>query len=56
MPHILQVGIKTALGLYIGMADQMANLGLFAAHFTLFGHRILRNKPGNARQNIYNCG
>ena len=34
----LQVRIKAALGLDIGMAHKVAGLGLFAANFTLLRH------------------
>lgn len=42
MPNALQVGVKTTLGLDIGMADKIANLGLFAAENAFLAHTILR--------------
>lgn len=38
MPYFLQVWIKTALGFDIGMADQIANLWLFATKITFSAH------------------
>jgi hypothetical protein len=40
--HTLEVGVKTTLGLDIGMADEVANLGLFAAENAFLAHTILR--------------
>lgn len=45
MAHGLQVGVETALGLDVGMADQIADLSLLAADFTLFAHDVLLWMP-----------
>ena len=42
MTHTLQVGIEAALGLDVGMADKIADLGLFAAEIAFFAHDVLR--------------
>jgi hypothetical protein len=42
MAHALQVGVKTTLGLDVGMADKIADLRLFAAKIAFFAHDILR--------------
>lgn len=41
MPHTLQIGIKTPFGLDVGVTDQVAHLGLFAAEITFLAHIIL---------------
>ena len=40
--NALKVGVKTTFGLDIGMADKIANLGLFAAENAFLAHTILR--------------
>ena len=40
--HALKIGVKAALGLDIGMAHEIANLGLFAAEIAFLAHTILR--------------
>jgi len=42
MTHSLQIGVKATLGLDIGVADQITDLGLFAAENTFFAHTVLR--------------
>lgn len=42
MAHVLQIGVKAALCLNIGMAYQVAHLGLFAAEYAFFAHNNLR--------------
>ena len=42
MTHALQVGVEAALGLDVGMADKIADLGLFAAEIAFFAHDVLR--------------
>lgn len=42
MAHSLKIGVETALGLDIGMAYEIANLGLFAAEIAFLAHTILR--------------
>ena len=37
-PHLHEVGLETALGLVVGVADVVADLGLFAAMLADFGH------------------
>lgn len=41
MTHPLQVRIEDTIGLDVGVADIMAGLRFFTAHFTLLGHDIL---------------
>lgn len=36
--NALQIGFKSAFGFDVGMADQIADLGLFAAEFTFLAH------------------
>ena len=38
MTHTLQIGVEAALGLDVGVADQIAHLGSFAAEITFFAH------------------
>lgn len=40
--HALKIGVEAALGLDIGMAHEIANLGLFAAEIAFLAHTILR--------------
>ena len=47
--HIAQVGIKTALGLDVGMAYQIANLWLFTTKLTFSAHTVLLWKAGVTR-------
>lgn len=42
MPYTLEVRVKTTLGLDVGMAHKIADLGLFAAECAFFAHGILR--------------
>lgn len=41
MANRLQIWRKTAFCLDVGMADEIANLGFFAAKIALFAHNIL---------------
>lgn len=45
MAYSLKIGVETTLRLDIGMADIVADLGLFAANFTLLTHGILHTYP-----------
>ncbi len=38
MPHLLQIGIPDALGLIVGMADVIPNMGRLAAEITHSAH------------------
>ena len=40
--HVLKVGVEHTLGLDVGMADEITNLGLFAAENAFLAHTILR--------------
>mgnify|MGYP003623767492 CR=1 FL=1 len=59
--HVLQVGIKAALGLYVGMAHKVADLGLFSTYFALFRHgeppmlinSACADKPASRRVRTY---
>ena len=42
MANALQIGVKTALGLDVGVADIIAALGRFAAESAYLAHDILR--------------
>jgi hypothetical protein len=50
MPNVFQVGIETPLGLYVGVAHMVANLGFFPAYITLSRHDALRKKYANVGQ------
>jgi hypothetical protein len=50
--HLLKVGVETAFGNIVGMADIIANHRLFAAYFTHSGHSDTPNKWLEA-QKIY---
>lgn len=49
--HPLQVRIEDTIGLDVGVADIMAGLRFFTAHFTLLGHGILPYIRTVARKN-----
>ena len=42
VPNALKVRVEATLGLDVGMADKIADLGLFAAEIAFFAHTILR--------------
>lgn len=43
MTHTLQIGIKTTFRLDVGMAHNIADLGLFTAKGAFFAHAVLRS-------------
>ena len=42
VPNALKVRVEATLGLNVGMADEISNLGLFAAENAFLAHTILR--------------
>mgnify|MGYP000095938458 CR=1 FL=1 len=42
VPNALKVRVEATLGLDVGMADEISNLGLFAAENAFLAHTILR--------------
>ena len=47
MAYTLQIGVKTAFGLDIGMADQIANLRSLATESAALAHEIILQKNRN---------